>query len=140
MQRTDYPATGAWSAAQPAGRRQFTSLGARPIALDVGATLRDVTIAYETWGTLNSDASNAILVCHAWTGDSHVTGPAGEGHPTPGWWEGIVGPGLAIDTNEWFVVCSNVLGGCQGTTGPASSHPDDDTPYGSRFPVITIRD
>ncbi|MFM7899566.1 MAG: homoserine O-acetyltransferase, partial [Actinomycetota bacterium] len=67
MQRTDYPATGAWSAAQPAGRRQFVSLGARPIALDVGVTLRDVTIAYETWGTLNNDASNAILVCHAWT-------------------------------------------------------------------------
>ncbi len=115
-------------------------LGDRPVALDVGATLRDVSIAYETWGTLNADASNAVLICHAWTGDSHVTGAAGEGHPTPGWWEGIVGPGLSIDTNEWFVVCSNVLGGCQGTTGPASTHPDDARPYGSRFPVITIRD
>jgi len=140
MQRTDYPVTGAWSAVQPSGRRQFLSLGERPIALDVGTTLRDVTVAYETWGTLNHDASNAILVCHAWTGDSHVAGPAGEGHPTPGWWEGVVGPGLAIDTNEWFVVCSNVLGGCQGTTGPASAHPDEGRPYGSRFPVITIRD
>lgn len=140
MQRTDYPATGAWSTLQPAGGRRFLSLGPREVALDCGATLREATIAYETWGTLNADASNAILVCHAWTGDSHVAGPAGEGHPTPGWWEGIVGPGLAIDTSHWFVVCSNVLGGCQGTTGPASPHPMDGKPYGSRFPVITIRD
>ena len=140
MQRTDYPATGAWSSAQPAGRRQFLSFGERAVALDVGATLRDVVVAYETWGTLNADQSNAILICHAWTGDSHVSGAAEDGHPTPGWWEGLVGPGLAIDTNEWFVVCSNVLGGCQGTTGPSSPHPDDGTPYGSRFPVITVRD
>ena len=140
MQRTDYPATGAWSPAQPAGRRHFLSFGERAVALDVGATLRNVVVAYETWGTLNADQSNAILICHAWTGDSHVAGAAGEGHPTPGWWEGLVGPGLAIDTDEWFVVCSNVLGGCQGTTGPASLHPDDGTPYGSRFPVITVRD
>ena len=140
MQRTDYPASGAWNASQPVGRRQFLSLGERAIALDVGVTLREVEIAYETWGTLNAECSNAILICHAWTGDSHVAGAADVGHPTPGWWEGLVGPGLAIDTNEWFVVCSNVLGGCQGTTGPASLHPDDGLPYGSRFPVITIRD
>ena len=140
MQRTDYPATGAWNAAQPAGRRRFLALGSRPVALDVGVTLRDVVVAYETWGTLNSDASNAVLVCHAWTGDSHVAGPAGEGHPTPGWWEGIVGAGLAIDTDQFYVVCANVLGGCQGSTGPASAHPDDGRAYGSRFPVITIRD
>ncbi len=140
MQRTDYPATGAWNASMPAGRRQFLSLGARAVALDVGVTLSDAVVAYETWGTLNADASNAVLVCHAWTGDSHVAGPAGEGHPTPGWWEGIVGAGLAIDTDEFFVVCANVLGGCQGSTGPASAHPADGRPYGSRFPVITIRD
>ncbi|MGA0804787.1 MAG: homoserine O-acetyltransferase MetX [Ilumatobacteraceae bacterium] len=140
MQRTDYPASGAWTAMQPVGRRQFLSLGDRAIALDVGVALRDVVVAYETWGKLNADRSNAILICHAWTGDSHVAGAAEEGHPTPGWWEGLVGPGLAIDTNEWFVVCSNVLGGCQGTTGPASPHPDDGVPYGSRFPVITVRD
>ncbi|MBJ7504606.1 MAG: homoserine O-acetyltransferase, partial [Ilumatobacteraceae bacterium] len=109
MQRTDYPATGAWSPAQPAGRRHFLSFGERAVALDVGATLRNVVVAYETWGTLNADQSNAILICHAWTGDSHVAGAAGEGHPTPGWWEGLVGSGLAIDTDEWFVVCSNVL-------------------------------
>ena len=71
----------------------------------------------------NDDASNAVLMCHAWTGDSHVTGPAGRGHLTPGWWDGMVGPGLAIDTDRWFVVCPNVLGGCQGSTGPASPHP-----------------
>lgn len=140
MQRTDYPATGAWLPSHAVGSRRFLSLGEREVALDVGATLRDVTIAYETWGTLNDERSNAILVCHAWTGDSHVAGPAEEGHPTPGWWEGIVGPGLAIDTNRWYVVCSNVLGGCQGTTGPASPHPLDGQPYGSRFPVITVRD
>ena len=140
MQRTDYPATGAWLPSHAVGSRRFLSLGEREVALDVGATLRDVTIAYETWGALNDERSNAILVCHAWTGDSHVAGPAEEGHPTPGWWEGIVGPGLAIDTNRWYVVCSNVLGGCQGTTGPASPHPIDGKPYGSRFPVITVRD
>lgn len=140
MQRTDYPATGAWTPAHAAGRRSFLSFGERAVALDVGATLRDVVVAYETWGVPNADCSNAILICHAWTGDSHASGAAGEGHPTPGWWEGLIGPGLAIDTNQWFVVCSNVLGGCQGTTGPASPHPDDGQPYGSRFPVITVRD
>ncbi len=125
----------------PAGHRRFFTLPAdRKLAIDVGVVMEGVTTAYETWGSLNSDASNAILLCHAWTGDSHVAGRAGEGHPTPGWWEGAVGPGLAIDTNQFFVVCANVLGGCQGSTGPASPHPSDGKPYGSRFPVITIRD
>jgi homoserine O-acetyltransferase len=133
------PVSGAWRPSDPVGHRQFFALD-RKLALDSGQVLDGVVIAYETWGTLNSDASNAVLMCHAWTGDSHVAGPADLGHPTPGWWEAAVGPGLAIDTNEWFVVCTNVLGGCQGTTGPASSHPDDGKPYGSRFPVITIRD
>ena len=141
MARHDYPATGAWSVGQPVGNRQFANFPSdRPFALDGGKHLHDVTIAYETWGSLNSDATNAILLCHAWTGDSHVAGPARDGHPTPGWWEGIIGPGLAIDTNKWFVVCSNVIGGCQGSTGPASPHPEDGKPYGSRFPVITVRD
>lgn len=141
MPQHDYPATGAWQPGMPSGSRKFVHFPSdRGFALDGGSYLRDVTLAYETWGTLNADRSNAVLLCHAWTGDSHVAGPAEEGHPTPGWWEGIVGPGLAIDTNEWFVVCSNVLGGCQGSTGPASPHPDDGKPYGSRFPVITVRD
>ncbi|HEX6569134.1 MAG TPA: homoserine O-acetyltransferase, partial [Acidimicrobiales bacterium] len=76
----------------------------------------------------------------ALTGDSHASGRLAPGHPTPGWWDGIVGPGRAIDTDRWFVVCANVLGGCQGTTGPASPHPEDGKPYGSRYPVVTIRD
>ena len=137
----DYPATGAWNSSQHPGNRQFYTLPAdRKVQLDVGATLSEVTIAYETWGTLNSDASNAVLLCHAWTGDSHAAGRATDGQPSPGWWESLIGPGLAIDTNVWFVVCTNVLGGCQGSTGPASPHPDDALPYGSRFPVVTIRD
>ena len=141
MPKHDYPATGAWLAGMPSGSRKFVHFPSdRGFALDGGSVLREVTLAYETWGTLNAERSNAVLLCHAWTGDSHVTGPAEEGHPTPGWWEGIVGPGRAIDTDEWFVVCVNVLGGCQGSTGPASPHPDDGKPYGSRFPVITVRD
>jgi homoserine O-acetyltransferase len=123
----------------PPGSRQFFEIP-RPLALDGGATLSGVVVAYETWGTLNEARSNAVLLCHAWTGDSHAAGPAENGHPAPGWWVGAVGPGLAIDTRRWFVVCANVLGGCQGSTGPASPHPDDGRPYGSRFPVITIRD
>ena len=133
------PASGAWRTGDPAGDRHFLHLDRR-FALDGGQVLDGVEIAYETWGTLAPDASNAILLCHAWTGDSHASGGAGLGHPTPGWWENAVGPGLAIDTNRWFVVCSNVLGGCQGTTGPSSAHPLDGKPYGSRFPVVTIRD
>jgi homoserine O-acetyltransferase len=141
MTRHDYPATGAWFPGMPVGSRKFAQFPAdRPFALDSGKVLDGVTIAYETWGTLNADATNAILICHAWTGDSHVSGPAEDGHPTPGWWEGVVGPGKAIDTDRWFVVCSNVIGGCQGSTGPATAHPVDGSLYASRFPVITIRD
>lgn len=136
-----YPVSGGWSIDHEVGNRKFHTFATdRNFSLEGGGSLRNVTIAYETWGTLNTDASNAILVCHAWTGDSHVAGSAGKGHPTPGWWEGVVGPGHAIDTNKYFVVCSNVLGGCQGSTGPASPHPDDGKPYGLRFPVVTIRD
>ena len=141
MTRHDYPATGAWFPGMPVGGRKFAHFPHdRPFALDGGKVLSSVSIAYESWGTLNDDATNAILICHAWTGDSHVSGAAEEGNPTPGWWEGVVGPGKAIDTNKWFVVCSNVIGGCQGSTGPATAHPEDGQLYGSRFPVITIRD
>jgi homoserine O-acetyltransferase/O-succinyltransferase len=136
-----YPASGAWFPGDPVGDRRFHTFATdRPFSLEGGGSLRDVTVAYETWGELNSDASNAILICHAWTGDSHVAGVSSAGHATSGWWDGVVGPGRAIDTNKYFVVCSNVLGGCQGTTGPASPHPDDGKPYGLRFPVVTIRD
>lgn len=135
------PVTGAWRPGDPAGgRRFFTFAEDHPFALENGAVLDGVTIAYETWGRLAADGSNAILICHAWTGDSHASGRAGPGHPVPGWWDDIIGPGRHIDTDRWFVVCSNVLGGCQGSTGPASPHPIDGRPYGARFPVITIRD
>jgi len=135
------PVTGAWRPGDAVGRRQFHTFASDHLfAVESGDVLRDVTIAYEAWGTLNSDASNAVLICHAWTGDSHAAGRAETGHRAPGWWDDVVGPGKYIDTDRWFVVCPNVLGGCQGTTGPASPHPDDGEPYGSRFPVVTIRD
>jgi homoserine O-acetyltransferase len=139
--RTPPPVSAAWRPGDPPGRRQFLDLATdRAIALDGGGALRDVTIAYETWGTLDSVGGNAILVCHAWTGDSHVAGPIGPGHPTGGWWEGMVGPGLALDTDRYFIVCSNVIGGCQGSTGPSSIESATGRPYGPRFPVVTIRD
>ena len=135
------PVTGAWRTGDPPGRRQFATLfDARAHVLETGGRLTHVTLAYETWGQLNPDRSNAVLVLHALTGDSHAYGPAGPGHSQAGWWETIVGPGRAIDTDQFFVVCPNVLGGCQGTTGPASTDPSTGAPYGSRFPVITIRD
>ena len=131
------PATGAWREGDPAGQRQFIGLG--PLDLELGGHLPEVTVAYETWGTLAPDHGNAVYICHALTGDSHVTGPAGEGHRTAGWWDSLVGPGRPIDTDAYFVVCANVLGGCQGTTGPASTAPDGQ-PWGSRFPVVTVGD
>ncbi|QGG95066.1 homoserine O-acetyltransferase MetX [Actinomarinicola tropica] len=135
------PVSGAWRPGDDPGRRRFLHLpGSRPFALEGGGVLRGVDVAYETWGELDADGSNAVLVCHALTGDSHVAGPSGHGHPTAGWWDDLVGPGRAIDTDRWFVVCANVLGGCQGTTGPASIDPDTGRPHGARFPVVTIRD
>jgi homoserine O-acetyltransferase len=98
-----------------------------------------VTVAYETWGTLTRARDNAVLVLHALSGDSHAAGPAGPAHPSPGWWGPLIGPGAAIDTDRYFVVCPNVLGGCQGTTGPSTVAPDGH-PFGSRFPLTTVRD
>lgn len=131
------PATGAWRDGDALGGRKFSWLGSQ--TLEFGGELPAVRVAYETWGTLNDDASNAVLILHALTGDSHVTGDAGPGHLTSGWWSTIVGPGLPIDTERWFVICPNVLGGCQGTTGPSSPAPDGQE-WGSRFPYVTIRD
>ncbi len=128
---------GAWTEGDPVGDRLFESLG--PLELERGGCLPDVTVAYETWGTLSPTRDNVVLVEHALTGDSHVVGVAGPGHASPGWWGGLVGPGRAIDTDRWFVVATNVLGGCQGTTGPASPAPDGRS-WGSRFPYVTIRD
>jgi len=98
-----------------------------------------VTVAYQTWGELNAAGDNAVLVLHALTGDAHVTGDAGPGHIGAGWWSEVVGPGKAIDTDKWFVIASNVLGGCQGTTGPSSLAPDG-KPWGSRWVRVTVRD
>jgi homoserine O-acetyltransferase/O-succinyltransferase len=111
----------------------------QPLRLDSGQTIAPLTIAYETWGTLNAARSNAVLVCHALTGDQFVAG-ANPVTGKPAWWPSVVGPGEAIDTNRFFVICTNVLGGCMGSTGPASTHPDDGAPWGLRFPVITIAD
>ncbi|GAB2779689.1 homoserine O-acetyltransferase MetX [Amycolatopsis magusensis] len=130
--------TGAWRPGDPPGRRRWvTRTGA--VRLESGGELPGFTLAYETWGTLNADRSNAVLIEHALTGDSHVAGPAGDGHPSAGWWDALVGPGRPVDTEEYFVVAPNVLGGCQGSTGP-SSLDSDGRALGSRFPALTIRD
>lgn len=131
------PASGAWKESDPVGDRQFAGIGA--FTFESGDSLPFVRVAYETWGELTAERDNALLVLHALTGDSHATGPAGRGHATPGWWQGIIGPGKAIDTDRWFVVAPNMLGGCQGTTGPASLAPDG-AEWGARFPFTTIRD
>src|SRR5258706_1385488 len=109
------------------------------ISLDNGATLAPVEVAYETYGALNAAKSNAILILHAFSGDVHA---AGIGHETgkPGWWDNMIGPGKAFDTDKYFMICSNVLGGCQGSTGPASVNPETGCPYAMAFPVITIGD
>jgi homoserine O-acetyltransferase/O-succinyltransferase len=111
----------------------------QPLVLDSGHRIDFLQIAYQTYGTLNRDRSNAILICHALTGDQHVANV----HPVtgkPGWWETMVGPGRPIDTDRFFVVCANVIGGCMGTTGPASRNPATGRPYALDFPVVTVRD
>ena len=110
-----------------------------PIKLDSGKTLEEVDVAYETYGELNKEKSNAILVCHALTGDAHAAGWH-LGDKKPGWWEIVIGPGKALDTDRYFIICSNVLGGCKGTTGPSSINPKTGKQYGLEFPVITIGD
>ncbi len=120
---------GAWREGDPSGARHFLDLG--PVDLELGGALPGVRVAYETWG---DPADPAVLVEHALTGDSHLFGTAGPGHPTPGWWAA-----LEEQVTGYFVVCANVLGGCQGTTGPASAAPDGG-PWGARFPEVTIAD
>ncbi|WP_306356447.1 MULTISPECIES: homoserine O-acetyltransferase [unclassified Nocardia] len=112
------------------------SIAIGDVELENGAVVTDVTLAVQRWGELSANLDNVVLVEHALTGDSHVVGSAGS---PPGWWEGTVGPGAPIDTREWCVIATNVLGGCQGSTGPASLAPDG-KPWGSRFPDISIRD
>jgi homoserine O-acetyltransferase/O-succinyltransferase len=130
-------AGGAWRLGDPVGRRRFAELAG--LNLEAGGQLPDLTMAYQTWGELNPARDNAVLVLHALTGDSHVSGPAEPGHGAAGWWDQLVGPGRALDTRQWFVVAPNVLGGCQGTTGP-SSLASDGRAWGPRFPFVTIRD
>ncbi|MGI8702244.1 MAG: homoserine O-acetyltransferase MetX [Nocardioidaceae bacterium] len=131
------PATGAWREGDAVGRRSFVDIG--DLELETGGMLPGVRVAYESWGKLSPARDNAVLVLHALTGDSHAAGSAGLGHPTPGWWDGLIGAGRAIDTTRWFVVAPNILGGCQGTTGPSSPAPGG-RPWGSRFPYLTTRD
>src|SRR5919107_2855641 len=107
---------------------------------ELGGVLRDVTLAYETWGELDAAGENAVLVVHALTGDSHAAGEPSREYRRGGWWSPMIGPGRAIDTDRSFVVCSNVLGGCYGSTGPASDDHESGRPYAMRFPVVTIRD
>lgn len=130
------PATGAWLEGDHPGERQFALLD--EFAFEQGGAV-PLRIAYETWGTLNEDRSNAVMIFHALTGDTHVAGPAGPGHASAGWWPGMVGPEQPFDTNELFVIAPNMLGGCQGTTGPASISPDG-SEWGARFPRTSIRD
>jgi homoserine O-acetyltransferase len=131
--------TRATVAAKAATRPTTVDLGAFTLA--GGRTLDSVRVAYETFGPLAEDGSNVVLACHALSGDSHVAaGPGANGESRPGWWDPMVGPGKAIDTDRYFVVCANVLGGCSGTTGPGSADPATGGPYGLRFPLVTIED
>jgi len=107
--------------------------------LESGARLGPVEVAYETYGTLNDDRSNAVFICHALTGDAHAAGHHGD-PDRRGWWDNLIGPGRPVDTDRFFVVCANLLGGCQGTTGPSSEDPATGRPYGLTFPLFTVRD
>ena len=109
-------------------------------SLESGRHLGPINIRYETYGTLNKKKSNAVLILHAFSGDAHAAGWHSGQEKTPGWWDTMIGPGKAFDTDRYFVICSNVRGGCQGSTGPASINPDTQKPYGLRFPVITVND
>ena len=118
----------------------FTFAEDEPFCLESGATVGPVTIAYETYGRLNADHSNAILICHALSGSAHAAGYHSADDRKPGWWDECIGPGKAFDTDRFFVICSNVIGSCYGSTGPASIDPATGAPYGLTFPVVTIGD
>jgi homoserine O-acetyltransferase len=131
------PVTGAWQDGDHPGNRRFCQAGS--LDTETGGHLPHVRLAYEVFGEPNTDNTNVILVFHALTGDSHAVGPAGPGHVTSGWWPGVIGPGDAINTDTWCVVVPNIIGGCQGSTGP-STPTRDGREWGSRFPFLTIRD
>ncbi len=137
---TPVPASGAWRPGDHPGERQFVDIGDLPLEADPLGVLPGVTLAYETWGSLNDARDNAIYVSHALSGDSHAFGHAGPGHLTGGWWNSLIGAGRPLDPSRYFVVSANIVGGCQGSTGPAHPHPDDGRPWGSRFPWLTLRD
>lgn len=122
--------------------RRFFTFAEPPgeMMLDCGVSLGPITLAYETLGELNIDRSNAILILHAFSGDSHVAGRFSEDDERPGWWDNMVGPGKPVDTNRYFVICSNILGSCSGSTGPSSINPETGKPYGLSFPMVTIKD
>jgi homoserine O-acetyltransferase len=122
-------------------RTQYFTFGQPPdtLALESGERLGPVTLAYETYGELNADRSNAVLILHALSGDAHAAG-FHDGEEVPGWWDNMIGPGKAFDTDKYCVICSNIIGGCKGSTGPSSPNPRTRYPYGLDFPVVTVRD
>jgi homoserine O-acetyltransferase/O-succinyltransferase len=121
---------------------QYATLFEPPQELTLvgGAKLGPVRVAYETYGELSPERDNAIFVCHALTGDAHVAGLHAPDSRKPGWWDELVGPGKGLDTNRYFIICANILGGCQGTTGPNSINPETGKPFGTRFPFLTVAD
>ncbi|MEZ6130154.1 MAG: homoserine O-acetyltransferase [Planctomycetaceae bacterium] len=123
-------------------RTQFATLFSeeRPLRFQNGAELGPLTVAYETYGALNPERDNAVFVCHALTGDAHAAGRHNADDPKPGWWDGFIGPGKALDTDRYFVICANVLGGCQGTSGPGSINPASGDRFCLDFPFITVSD
>ncbi|MGA2621746.1 MAG: alpha/beta fold hydrolase, partial [Thermoguttaceae bacterium] len=123
--------------AQPLRHAQCVTFP-EPLELEQGSRLPGVRVVYETYGRLSLRRDNAVLICHALSGDSHVA--RHDPDDTPGWWEIAVGPGKPIDTDRYFVICPNILGGCRGTTGPNSTNPETGRPYGPDFPVITVAD
>ncbi|PIE68574.1 MAG: homoserine O-acetyltransferase [Deltaproteobacteria bacterium] len=126
----------------PLVERKYFTFAEPPneLELDCGERLGPITLAYETLGELNEDRTNAVLILHAFSGDSHVAGYLSENDERPGWWDNMVGPGKPIDTNRYFVLCSNILGSCAGSTGPSSINPTTGKPYGLSFPLVTIKD
>lgn len=120
--------------------RTYTATFKEELFLESGRILPNVTVAYETYGNLNEKKDNAVLICHALTGSAHAAGIHSPEDEKPGWWDAMIGPGKAFDTDKYFVVCSNILGSCHGTTGPASLDKSTGRPYGLRFPVVTIKD
>ncbi|MBI1336063.1 MAG: homoserine O-acetyltransferase [Phycisphaera sp.] len=132
-----FDSTDSIRSAQPLRHAQSVTFD-KPLKLSHGSELPGVTVAYETWGTLNPAKDNAVLVCHAISGDSHCA--RHDEQDDPGWWDELIGPGKSIDTDRYFVVCSNVLGGCRGTTGPISTDPRTGKPFGGSFPLVTVTD